>query len=252
MGLHSITSFSSIDYSSPSSIVEEVLDGCMDTCNSQHTSQLYGFSSKFGQWHFSKFLGHIYEKHGCTLFLLFPVPPGGIQMLQREFAQPFWATRSRLGIEDSRAIRWKESGSLKIMEPPYQPGTDCYFEFLCHSIRIQSLTYNLRDKNIHKSYVPPHPSGSQVLSHYHLSFLFFSTHCHCADPSHLHLTPIPLQVLPGQPLCYSHPAIQSKALFLKCTAELDQCPVSSAVSFFLFSPSVAPCSQQSELHSSIV
>lgn len=113
------------------------------------------------------------------------------------------------------------------------PAWDCYFEFLCHSIRIQSLTYNLRDQNMDRSYIPPHPSGSQVLSHYHLSFLFFSTHCHCADPGHLHLTPIPLQVLPGQPLCYSHSAIQSKALFLKCTPKLDRCAVSSAVSFFL-------------------
>lgn len=78
--LHIITSFSSIDYFSPSSIVEEVLGGYIDTYNSQHTFQLYGFSSKFGQWHFSKFLGHIYEKHGYTLFLFFPVPPGGIQM----------------------------------------------------------------------------------------------------------------------------------------------------------------------------
>lgn len=60
MGLHSITSFSSIDPFSPSSVVEEDFDGYLDTDNSQHTFQLYGFSSKFGQWHFSKFLTHIY------------------------------------------------------------------------------------------------------------------------------------------------------------------------------------------------
>ena len=92
MGLHSITSFSSVDPFSRSSTVGEVLAGHMEAYNSQHPLQLYDLASKFGQWHVIRFLSHTFETNGCTPFLLSLIPPVGMQMCQRELEQPFWAT----------------------------------------------------------------------------------------------------------------------------------------------------------------